>query len=83
MIDIGTDHALLPLALACRNRCEEIIAIDISSDACDRARKNILRAGAENRIRLRHSAGLQGLTVSAADTIVLAGLGSKNYFYSF
>lgn len=77
VIDIGTDHALLPLALACRNRCEEIIAIDISSDACDRARKNILRAGAENRIRLIHSAGLKEVTVSAADTIVLAGLGGK------
>ncbi|MGI6603235.1 MAG: tRNA (adenine(22)-N(1))-methyltransferase [Saccharofermentanales bacterium] len=77
VIDIGTDHALLPLALAYQNKCEEIIAIDISSAACDRARKSILRAGAGNSIRLINSEGLKAVTVKATDIIVLAGLGGK------
>jgi len=77
IIDIGTDHAFLPLALARQADCNNIIAIDRSKNAILRARRNIEEAGLEGKIELIYGNGLEHVNVIAGDALILAGLGGK------
>ena len=45
VIDIGTDHGLLPIFLICSGRVHEAYAVDKSSQALQQAKKNISRFG--------------------------------------
>lgn len=77
LIDVGTDHARLPIELAKTASEEEILAVDISKDALTRAKKNIARAGLSEKIKLIHSDGLDQISLRAGDVIVLSGLGGR------
>ncbi len=75
IIDVGTDHAYLPIAIAQIKRCKGILAIDSRAKPLQKARSNVKRAGLEEHIQLLLNDGLKGIPFKGNETIVLSGLG--------
>ena len=75
LLDIGTDHALLPINLVGKNRCSSALAVDLRPGPLAAARRNIARAGLEKRIMTVQSCGLQAVTLGESDVLVMAGMG--------
>ena len=75
VIDVGTDHAYVPIKLAQRGYKGRILASDINSGPLQSARKNAAEAGLEGRIEFLLCDGLSECDGSEADTVILAGMG--------
>lgn len=75
MIDVGTDHALLPLALAERGYRGNLLAADIKEGPLAVARRNAEEADMSDRIRFFCCDGLELCPPEAVDCIVIAGMG--------
>lgn len=75
LIDVGTDHGYLPLALAKRGYPGALIAADIGVGPLNAAKRNAAEAGLEQRIRFLLCDGLERCQPQAVDTIVIAGMG--------
>ena len=75
LIDVGTDHGYLPLALAKRGYPGALIAADIGVGPLNAAKRNAAEAGLEQRIRFLLCDGLERCQPEAVDTIVIAGMG--------
>ncbi len=73
-IDIGSDHAYVPILMAQRGS-KKILATDIHAGALKIARKNIMDAGSENVIQTQLADGLSGVVTEGYDTLVIAGMG--------
>lgn len=78
IIDVGTDHAYLPIYLVKNNIVESAIALDCLEGPIANAEKNIKKYGVEDRVKARISDGLSQTTEKDADVIVIAGMGSEN-----
>ena len=76
VIDIGCDHAYLPIFLKQKKIGEKIIASDIHQKALEAAKKNILKNNLGNEIPLYLSDGLKNISDKDIDTIILAGMGA-------
>ena len=76
VLDVGTDHAYLPIYLREMKICKSVIASDVSANALENARKNIEKFQTTN-IKLVLSDGLNGIT-DKYDTLVICGMGTKN-----
>ena len=50
MVDVGTDHAYLPIALVSEGKCRKAYASDIGKGPLERAKENIVSAGLEEAI---------------------------------
>lgn len=74
--DIGTDHGKLCVAKA--NEVKKIIAIDINEKCLEKAKKAIVENGLENIIETRLGNGLEPLSKSEVECIVVAGMGGDN-----
>lgn len=72
--DIGTDHALLPIALRQRGFTGRLVAGDVNSLPLEKARAGIENAGAAD-IELVLTDGLEKIDPSGIDTVVVAGMG--------
>lgn len=75
VLDIGTDHAYLPIYLREMNICKSVIASDISRNALEGARKNVEKFEATG-IKLVLSDGLKNIT-DEYDTLTICGMGTK------
>ena len=75
LADIGTDHAYLPIEACLTKKCETAIACDLHSGPLDNAKKNIIIANLETRIKTRLGNGLEPLVIGEADCIVISGMG--------
>ena len=75
VIDVGTDHGYLPIALAQSGYIGNIIASDINSAPLSKAIYNAEQAGIQDRIQFRLCDGLEGCNPAEIDTIVIAGMG--------
>lgn len=76
LIDVGTDHAYLPVYLCRKGIVKKAIASDISKGSAEKARQNAAAAGMENYIDVRCGSGLSVLNNGEyVDTIVCAGMG--------
>ena len=73
-IDIGSDHAYVPILMAKRGSFN-ILATDIHENALRIAKKNICNAGYESVIKTALSDGLEQVLVEDYDTLVIAGMG--------
>ena len=74
VIDIGTDHAYLPIYLVQKRAFTDVTAADISSKVLVQAQKNIARYHLTDKIKIIVSDGFKN-TSSQYDTAVIAGLG--------
>lgn len=75
VVDVGTDHGYIPVALAQNGYAGKIIASDIRSGPLQAARSSAESAGVEEKIDFLLCDGLDGCEKSAIDTIVIAGMG--------
>jgi tRNA (adenine22-N1)-methyltransferase len=76
VIDIGTDHARLPVWLVQTGRVTHAVATDIREKPLARARRLVERCGLEASIRLVWADGLRGVSEEKPDTVVIAGMGA-------
>ena len=74
--DIGTDHARLPTVLLKKGICRRMILTDISPDALERARAQMIRARLTDRADLRLGNGLEPLR-EACGCISVTGMGGR------
>lgn len=77
LADIGTDHALLPVALLRREKIASAIASDIGQGPLESARRTARQFGYEDHVSLRLGPGLTTVQPKEADTIVIAGMGGE------
>ncbi|HBP38857.1 MAG TPA: hypothetical protein DD640_08995 [Clostridiales bacterium] len=77
LLDIGTDHAWLPIEVISRGVCQMALAIDIRPGPLKIAQSHIRAAGISDRITARQADGLQGISLEPDDVVVLAGLGGN------
>ena len=77
VIDVGTDHAMIPVWLAQSNRAARIIASDVREGPLRNARALLQETHTEERIVLRLTDGLHGFERKDADTVILAGMGGE------
>ncbi len=77
LADIGTDHALIPVALLRRKRIVSVIASDIRPGPLESAARTARQFGVEQQVVLRLGAGLQIVAPEEVDTIVIAGMGGE------
>ncbi|MBR3621722.1 MAG: SAM-dependent methyltransferase [Selenomonadaceae bacterium] len=75
LIDIGTDHAKLPIYLTETGKISFAIASDKNEGPLFFARENINRAGLGDKISVRLGDGLLSVQAGEVDTIVVAGMG--------
>ena len=82
--DIGSDHALLPLFLVKEGISPYTILTDISDGPLERTRARVDKAitaspqvYAGSRFDLRLGDGLNALSASEVDTVVIAGIGGE------
>ncbi len=75
VLDAGTDHAYVPIALIGQNICKQAIAADINKGPLLRAKAHIEKNGFQSRIETRLGSGLTVLKPGEVQTVILAGMG--------
>lgn len=75
--DIGTDHAYLPVYLVKNGIAESAIAADINPGPLKSGADTINRFGLSGQIQTRLSNGLEKISPSECDDIVIAGMGGE------
>ena len=78
VIDVGTDHGYLPVALALAGYPGRILASDIRPGPLQAAEASAARAGVTDRIEFLLCDGLSRCPPRAVDTIVIAGMGGDS-----
>lgn len=77
LVDIGTDHAYLPIYLALNGIVKRVYAIDNKIGPLNNATKNIKNSGLENIIIPLLSDGLKDAKDIKYDAINISGMGSE------
>lgn len=79
LIDVGTDHAYVPISLILSGKVEHAWASDINEGPLRSAAENARAHGVEDRLTLYLSNGLRQCccTQNAYDRIVIAGMGGE------
>lgn len=75
IVDVGTDHALLPAFLVTTGRVEVAIASDIVPGPVEAARKTIQLFGLADVVSVRLGPGLTTVSPGEVDTALIAGMG--------
>lgn len=77
VIDVGTDHAKLPVWLAQTGRASHIWAADIREGPLQSAKELVEKTGTGQCVELRQTDGLHGFQRTDGDVIVIAGMGGE------
>jgi len=75
VVDVGTDHAYLPIHLAKTCKAQRVIATDIAIGPLERATENVLQHGVGDVVETRLCNGLEGILTSDDATCIIAGMG--------
>ncbi len=78
LVDVGTDHAYLPVWLMLEGRLCSAIACDLRSGPLSRGRRTAEQYNVDGQITFRLCNGLAGISPQEADTVVIAGMGGEN-----
>ena len=76
LLDIGTDHAYLPIYLYENNITKNIIASDVSENVLACSLNNLKKYNLDDKIKLVLSDGFKAIT-DCVDTCVIAGMGTS------
>lgn len=74
VIDVGTDHAYIPIYLMENEIAVTCLATDINKGPLEKAEKNIRMHQIKN-INLKQTNGLQGINVGEGNVIMISGMG--------
>jgi tRNA (adenine22-N1)-methyltransferase len=74
LADVGTDHALLPVAAVCRGLAQRAIAADLREQPLAGASAHIEQMGVGAQVTALRSDGLSGLLQRGVDAVVIAGM---------
>ncbi|VTS16379.1 tRNA (adenine(22)-N(1))-methyltransferase [Streptococcus pseudoporcinus] len=78
LLDIGSDHAYLPIALVERGDIESAIAGEVVQGPFLSAQKNIKASGLDKQIEARLASGLEAMTLDDhIKTITICGMGGR------
>lgn len=77
LIDIGTDHGIIPVEVLNNNYKKKIIATDINPNPLKRAEDLIEENGFLDKVDLRVGNGLKPIAKNEVDQIVVAGMGGE------
>lgn len=77
VVDVGTDHALVPIALISRGRIQNAIGVDKSPLPLGQATVNRHNAGVNERLQLTCASGLDVEGLQDTDVVVMAGMGGR------
>lgn len=77
LVDVGTDHAYLPVLLLQQGRIQRAIAGDVVSGPCDAARHTVRSFHLEDRISVRQGSGLTVVRPGEVEAAVMAGMGAE------
>lgn len=74
-LDVGTDHAYLPVYLINSGICKTAVASDLRQGPLNRARETARLFFAEEKVDLRLGSGFETVCEGEADVAVVAGMG--------
>lgn len=74
VIDVGTDHAYIPIYLVEEGLAVSCLATDINKGPLEKAAKNIAAHGLE-QVSLMQTNGVHGITCDAGDILMISGMG--------
>lgn len=74
LIDVGTDHALLPIAMIASNQARRVVAVDNKSGPYEKALANVKASGHADKIDVVLSDGFDQVD-AAADAACILGMG--------
>lgn len=77
VLDIGTDHAIIPVMLLKEKNGVSVTATDINDEPLLIAKKMINDSDLENEINLIKSDGLENINPNEFDVIIIAGMGGR------
>ena len=77
VIDVGTDHAYLPVYLLEAGIATRALATDINPGPLNNARETVAACGLENAISTALANGLDGAEDFEADTVMICGMGGE------
>ncbi|MBU5354208.1 class I SAM-dependent methyltransferase [Paenibacillus barcinonensis] len=75
MADIGSDHALLPVAAIRSGKASAAVAGEVNPGPYDAACKQVSDAGLKEKITVRRGDGLDVISTGEVDVITIAGMG--------
>lgn len=74
VIDVGTDHAYVPIYLRKNKIAASVLATDVNKGPLEKAAKNIAKYKVDN-IALKHTSGLEGINYYVPDVVMISGMG--------
>jgi tRNA (adenine22-N1)-methyltransferase len=77
LVDIGTDHAYIPIYAVMNGGCSKSLAADLREGPLGMACANIKRYGLEKLIETRLGNGLEPIMLDECDVVVIAGMGGS------
>ncbi|MCF8563351.1 class I SAM-dependent methyltransferase [Alicyclobacillus tolerans] len=77
LVDVGTDHALLPVYLSQQHTLSYAVATDISEGPYTAALQNVRAFNLERQVSVRLGPGLSTVAPGEVDTVVIAGMGGS------
>ncbi len=75
VVDIGTDHAYIPIYLVKKGISSFAIASDVRKGPISKALNNVRKYGLDDKISVRLGNGLKSVAIGEVDTIIVAGMG--------
>lgn len=80
LVDVGSDHALLPISLLIDGRIKQAISADIASSPLERGRANAIKHGVAEKLNFMLSNGLEKVA-PGFETCVIAGMGGESIMH--
>lgn len=77
VLDVGTDHALVPILLLRNNITDKITATDINIEPLKIAKENLKEHGFLEKVKIVLTDGFDNLNINDFNVIVIAGMGGQ------
>lgn len=77
VVDVGTDHGLIPIYLIQNDITDKVILSDINEGPLEKARGNIINAGITEELDIRLGDGIETVSKGEADKAIIAGMGGN------
>lgn len=77
LVDVGTNHGILPIVVLRAGRARRCVGIDRSAAALVDARRRLRRSRFADRVELREGIGLFGVVPDEVDVVCVAGIGPR------